>query len=69
VSDGLLSFEAKRPAMGDWIFKALLIGFAAWVIWSVLRPRYVFEIRIQGGRPHVRKGKVTGAFLGRVEAV
>jgi hypothetical protein len=52
--------------MGEWIVKALVIGFVAWVVWSILQPRYLFEIRIKGGQPHVRKGKVTPAFLGRV---
>ena len=55
--------------MGEWVVKALVIGFVAWVIWSVLQPRFVFEIRIEGGRASVRKGKVTTAFLGRVAAV
>jgi hypothetical protein len=55
--------------MGEWIVRALVIGFAAWLIWAVLQPRYVFEIRIEGGKSHVRKGKVTSAFLGRVTAV
>jgi len=55
--------------MGDWVVKVLVIGFAAWVIWSILQPRYVFVIRVEGGRPYVRKGKVTTAFLGRVVAV
>ena len=55
--------------MGEWLVKILVIGFAAWAIWSILQPRYAFEIRVESGRPHVRKGKVTTAFLGRVEAV
>jgi hypothetical protein len=52
--------------MGDWLFKALVIGVAAWVVWSVLHPRFVFEIRIAGGQPSVRKGKVAAAFLCQV---
>jgi hypothetical protein len=55
--------------MGSWIIKSLTIGFAVWVFWSVLRPRYVFEIRIADGRPAVPKGKVTKVFLSRVAAV
>jgi hypothetical protein len=55
--------------MGEWLVKALVIGLAAWLIWSLLRPRYVFEIRIDHGQPSVRKGRVTRAFLSRVAAV
>jgi hypothetical protein len=52
--------------MSEWLIKAFVLGVAAWVVWSILQSRYVFEIRIRGGRPHVRRGKVTAAFLGRV---
>ena len=45
------------------------IGFAAWVVWSLLQRRYVFQIRIAGGQPSVRKGKVTAAFPDRVAEV
>jgi hypothetical protein len=55
--------------MGEWLVRAVLIGLAVWVFWTLLQPRYVFEIRIHRGQPSVRKGKVTGAFLGRVAAV
>jgi hypothetical protein len=55
--------------MGEWVIKLLVLGFVAWAIWSVLQPRYAFEIRVQGGRPRVRKGKVTPAFLTRVAEV
>ena len=49
--------------MGEWFLKALVVGFGAWVIYHLLRPRYAFEIRINGGRPTVQAGKVTLAFL------
>jgi hypothetical protein len=52
--------------MVDWVFRILVIGMAAWVIWSVLQPRYAFEIRITGGQPSVRKGKVPAVFLCQV---
>ena|SRR5262245_59550644 len=55
--------------MGEWVIKALAIGFVAWMIWAVVQPRYVFKIHVEGGRPHVRKGKVTTAFLGLVAEV
>jgi hypothetical protein len=55
--------------MSDWAIKALVIGFFAWMIWSIVHAQYAFEIRIQGGRPRLRKGKVTSAFLGQVAEV
>lgn len=55
--------------MGEWIVKLLVFGFAAWVVWSFLSPHYVFVIGIEGGKPRVRRGKVTKAFLGRVAEV
>jgi hypothetical protein len=55
--------------MGEWIVKLLVIGFLAWLIWTFLQPRYVFEIHIARGHPSVRKGKVTSAFLSRVAMV
>ena len=36
--------------MGEWFLKALVVGFGAWVIYHLLRPRYAFEIRINGGQ-------------------
>jgi hypothetical protein len=55
--------------MGEWVLKALVIGFVAWLAWSVFQTKYVFEIRVAGGQPHVRKGKVTASFLGMVAEV
>ena len=55
--------------MGEWIVKALVIGFVVWLTWTFLQPRYVFEIRIDRGHPSVRKGKVTSMFLSRVAVV
>jgi hypothetical protein len=55
--------------MGESVIAALVIGFAAWVIWSLAQARYVFQIRIAGGQPSLRKGKVTAAFLMQVAAV
>jgi hypothetical protein len=52
--------------MSEWLIKALVIGVGAWVAWSILQSRYVFEIRIKGGKARVRRGKVTSTFLGRV---
>jgi len=49
--------------MGEWLIRLLVLCFLAWVVWSLLQPRYVFEIRVEGGQPRVRKGKVTPAFL------
>jgi uncharacterized protein DUF3634 len=55
--------------MGEWIFKALAVSFAAWLIWTLLQTRYVFEIYINRGQPSLRKGKVTKAFLELVAEV
>jgi hypothetical protein len=55
--------------MFDWVIKILVISFVIWVMWSILQPRYVFEIRVNGGQPRVRRGKVTARFLGRLTAV
>ncbi len=55
--------------MGEWALKALVVGFAVWVIWSILQSRYAFEIRIRGGEPSLRAGKVTAEFLRQVTLV
>ena len=55
--------------MGEWTINVLVIGFFAWVIWSILQSQYAFEIRVKNGQPHIRKGKVTRAFLTRVAEV
>lgn len=55
--------------MGEWFVKALIIGVAVWVFWTLVQPRYVFVIRINGGQPSICKGRVTRAFLTRVAAV
>jgi hypothetical protein len=55
--------------MLEWAVKLLMLGIVVGVIWTLLRPRYVFEIRIEGGRAQVRRGKVTDAFRRMVEEV
>jgi hypothetical protein len=56
--------------MGEVMIQVLAIGFAACVVWAIfLHPSCVLEIRIAGGEPSIRKGKVTAAFLGRVGVV
>lgn len=52
--------------MTDLAIKLLLVAFFAWMAWSLLQPRYAFEIRITNHAPHLHKGKVTHAFLTRV---
>ncbi len=52
--------------MGEWAVPLLVIGFVAWVLWSIVQPRYTFEIRIRDGQPQARKGQVTPAFLHHV---
>jgi Protein of unknown function (DUF3634) len=55
--------------MVEYLLEILLLAFVGWVVWMLLQPRYVFEIRVQGRQPVVRKGKVTAAFLAEVAAV
>jgi hypothetical protein len=43
--------------------RLLVVAVVAWVVWSILKSRYVFEIEIRDGTARIRKGKVTGAFL------
>jgi hypothetical protein len=52
--------------MGEWVIKLLVIGFAGWVIWSLLQPRYVFLIGVGPGQARIRRGKVTPAFLAQI---
>jgi hypothetical protein len=56
----------EEIVMAEWFGKLLVAGIAILVIWSVLKSRYAFEISIKGGKPHIRKGKVTSAFLASV---
>ena len=55
--------------MAEWMLKLLVIGFAAWVLWSICQTRYEFMIRIEGGRPRVLKGRVTSSFVAHVAEV
>jgi hypothetical protein len=44
----------------------LQLGLAAlvvWALWTALRPRSAFIVRIKGGVPRVAEGTVTRAFL------
>jgi hypothetical protein len=55
-----------RRLTAELVAKAFLVCFIVWVFWYILRPRYLFEIQLEGGHPCVRRGKVTAAFLGQV---
>ena len=55
--------------MPESAIQILLVGFFFGVAWSLFQPRYRFVIRIEGGRPRIRKGKVTAAFLDHVADV
>lgn len=52
--------------VAEWLGKLAVGGITLFVIWSVLKSRYSFEISIKGGTPRIRKGKVTSAFLASV---
>jgi hypothetical protein len=56
-------------AIGVWLTRVLVIGLAVWLVWSMTRSRYAFEIRIHDGQPSLRRGKVTAAFLTHVALV
>ena len=55
--------------MVELTIKALVLGGFVWAAWSMLQPRYAFEIRIRQGNPRVRRGKVTATYLKRVADV
>jgi hypothetical protein len=49
--------------MSIWLARLLVAAVAAWVGWSILKSRYVFEIVIEGGVARARRGKLAEAFL------
>jgi hypothetical protein len=53
----------------DFLIRLAVVGLFAWMIWSVLRPRPVFVVRITGGVPRAARGKVMQSFLDEVRAV
>ena len=53
----------------EWVVRIVAVGLVAWGIWTVTQSRYAFVVRIENGRPSVRKGKVTRGFLGVVAEV
>src|SRR5262245_44624607 len=55
--------------MGDWLVRLLAVGFVAWLIVFALRTRYEFMILIADGRPRLKSGTVTPAFLATVADV
>jgi hypothetical protein len=55
--------------MVELLVEILFLCLVGGIVWMLLQPRYVFEIRVQNGKPVVRKGKVTAAFLAEVAAI
>ncbi len=45
------------------LFQLGLAALVAWGLWTALRPRPAFVVRIKGGVPRVARGTVTQAFL------
>ena len=43
-----------------------LAALAAWALWTALRPRSAFVVRIKGGVPRVVRGTVTRSFLQQI---
>jgi hypothetical protein len=54
------------PVLREWLVTALGIVCTIWLLRTLFVSRFVLKIRIHGGRPSVRRGKVTQAFLARV---
>jgi hypothetical protein len=48
------------------ILLLVLIAVPAWAIWSVVRPRPAFVIRIAGGIPRISQGTVSREFVQEV---
>jgi Protein of unknown function (DUF3634) len=40
-----------------------LVALVAWALWTAVRPRCAFVVRIKGGVPRVARGTVTRSFL------
>ena len=55
--------------MGDWLVRILAVGFVAWLVVVALKTRYEFMILIVDGRPRLKSGTVTPAFLATVADV
>src|SRR5262249_24073045 len=53
----------------DLAYKLIVVALAGAAIWWALQQRYVFVVRIDGGKPRVSRGKVTAAFLQDVAQV
>jgi hypothetical protein len=44
-------------------------GFVGWVIWSISRQRFTFEVRVTDGIPQVVRGNVSPGFLQDINEV
>lgn len=53
--------------MGASFINLGIIALLGWLLWRATRPRPVFRIRIEGGRPVIQHGTATPAFLDAVE--
>ncbi len=51
--------------MGSVIYLGLILVAAA-ALWGALRPRPLFEIRIEHGRASITRGKAPASFAGEV---
>jgi len=45
------------------------VAVLGWVIWQLFQPRYVFMVRVRGGRPRTGRGRVTPEMLDEVRTV
>src|SRR6185312_10699448 len=51
------------------VFVALVTCLLLWTVWKAAKPQSVFTIRIVNGSPQPIDGKITPAFLTRVQEV
>jgi hypothetical protein len=51
------------------LFTIALTALVLWAIWSAVRPRPVFEVRISEGTPRIARGTVASAFVQEVGEV
>jgi hypothetical protein len=46
-----------------------LIVFIGWVVWSICRSRFTFEVRVKDGVPELVRGDVANSFLQEIAEV
>lgn len=52
--------------MAETLLTVVALAVGGWIIWNLLRPQFLFIIRIEAGVLRVTKGKLTVAFLDEI---